>query len=93
MKKGYHFEDRDKSVRCIDCNRPIKKKLVIQTEGRVKRCYCCNNLSKGIAKVDRHKWDYSKKSFVHTKTIDFEKLQKENRRKYGWNNKNSKKLR
>lgn len=46
MKKPYHFTDRDNSVRCIDCDRPLKKNVLERKDAqggtRPIRCYLCH---------------------------------------------------
>lgn len=86
--KTFYFEERDNTIRCVDCNRPIKKKLVKGTNGKANRCYCCNNIKKGKTEVDRHKLDKHTGQFVKVKTVNFKKLQEQNRKKFGWYNTN-----
>ncbi len=81
---GFYFEELDESVLCTDCNRPIKKKLVKATGGKVKICYCCDNLAKGVVEVTRHRLDIRTQEFVVKKKVDFKKLREKNRRLYGW---------
>lgn len=64
---------------CPDCGRPIKANVANRT---TRKCYCyvCFKLRKGKVKVDKHKIVNGEKVFI--KTINFEVLQKENKRKY-----------
>jgi hypothetical protein len=52
MKKATSFNEVDVSIRCIDCNRPLKKNLLARKPD-AKRCYVCNTLHSGNQNINR----------------------------------------
>jgi hypothetical protein len=54
MKKATSFNEVDVNVRCIDCNRPLKKNLLARKPD-AKRCYVCNTLRSGNQNINRDK--------------------------------------
>jgi hypothetical protein len=54
MKKATSFNEVDVNVRCIDCNRPLKKNLLARKPD-AHRCYVCHTLHSGNENINRDK--------------------------------------
>lgn len=75
MKK-HDYKELSKT-KCIDCGKPLKLNLVMNNI-HANRCFCCHNLSKGKKTSIRNRYHLG--TLVNTKTIDYLKIQKQNRR-------------
>lgn len=84
MKNNFGYNERDDKVRCKDCNRPIKKKLVESTGGKVDKCNDCHNISIGKTFYNKHKWNPKTGQHEFVKKIDYIKRREHNRRIHGW---------
>lgn len=73
---------------CPDCGRRIKAKIAASFKG-IPKCYICFKISKGKKEIHKYKVEkgYLIRPLTIIKTIDLLKLQKDNRRKYGWHEK------